>query len=269
MRLIYILLAIAIFLALPTAIAQYPGSYSQGTSQSYSTDNSVVEYSQYYSFSSSVKGGQVSQVEKYVTSGSGPSYVYTGVDHKKIPYSDMQYYYSYGQGNYLWIEGEDSWTDYAKVPKDSTLNLIAITSSGGYAYLYDVYPNGKTLTSLIAIYPYSRIKYYADTTGKHTLYFVINNRASNPVVIDVQETSPFLGFGYNWARVNLVSDWKGYDIFIDDVFAVTEGTGGVPDGIASFPVRGGGVHKITIYLDGQSRSTEQYFETDKVYNINL
>jgi hypothetical protein len=29
------------------------------------------------------------------------------------------------------------------------------------------------------------------------------------------------------------------------------------------------VHKITITLDGQSRSTEQYFETDKVYNINL
>jgi hypothetical protein len=269
MRLTHILLAIAIFLALPTAIAQYSGSYSQGTSQSYSTDNSVIEYSQYYSFSSSVQDGQVSEVEKYVTSGSGPSYIYMGADRKKIPYSDMQYYYSYGQGNYLWIEGEDSWTDYAKVPKGSTIDLIAITSTGGNAYLYDIYPNGKMSTSLIAIYPYSRMKYYADTSGKHTLYFVINNRASNPVVIDVQEIPPFLGFGYNWARVNLVSDWKGYDLFIDDVFALTEGTGGVPDGVANFPVRGGGVHKITITLNGQSRSTEQYFETDKVYNINL
>ncbi len=270
MRLMYILWLTIVLLALPPAYAQqYTGSYSQEESTSYLKDNSVVEYSQYYSFSSSVQDGQVNRVEKYVASGIGPSYIYMGADRKRIPYSDMQYYYSYGRGNYLWIEGEDSWTDYAKVPKDSILDLIAITSSAGYAYLYDIYPNGKTFTSTMAIYPYSRIKYYADTPGKHTLYFVINNRASNQVVIDVQETSPFLGFGYNWARVNLVSDWKGYDIFIDDVFALTEGTGGVPDGVANFPIRGGGVHKITISLDGQVRSTEQYFETDKVYNINL
>jgi hypothetical protein len=206
--------------------------------------------------------------EKYVISGGEPSYLYMGVDHKKIPYSDFQYY-AYGQGNYLWIEGDDSWTDYVKVPKDSALNLIAISPFEGNAYFYDIYPDGKTRASIIAIYPYSRIKFYADTPGKHTLYFVINNRASNPVVIEVQETSPFLGFGYNWARVNLVSDLRGYDIFIDDVFALTEGTGGVPDGIANFPIRGNGVHKIAISLNGEVRSTEQYFETNKQYNINL
>lgn len=268
MRLIYILLTTAVFLALSTAFAQSSGSYSQETSQSYSSDNSVVEYSQYYSFSSSVKDGQVSSAEQYVTSG-GPSYLYMGVDRKKIPYSDFQYNNYYGQGNFLWIEGDDSWTDYAKVPEDSTLNLIAIAPFGGYAYLYEVYPNGKTKVSPITVFPYSRIRFYADTPGKHTLYFVMNNVPSNSVVIDVVTTSPFSGFGSDWATVNLVSDWKGYNILIDDVFALTEGTGGVPDGVANFPVRGNEVHKITISQGGQTRSTEQYFETGQKYNINL
>jgi hypothetical protein len=270
MRLTYILLTISIFLALPAAFAQYPGSYSQETSasQSYSSDNSVVEYSQYYSFSSTVEGGRVSSAEKYVTA-SGPSYIYMGSDRKKIPYSNFQYSNYYGQGNFLWIEGDDSWTDYAKVPKDSYLDLIAIAPYGGNAYLYEEYPNGQTKVSTITIFPNSRISFYADTPGKHTLYFVMNNVPSNVVVIDVQTTSPFGGFGSDWATVNLVSDWKGYSILIDDVFALTEGTGGVPDGIANFPVRGNEVHKITISQGGQTRSTEQYFETGQRYNISL
>jgi hypothetical protein len=268
MRLTNILLTIALFLALPAVFAQYSGSYSQSTSQSYSSDNYMAEYSQYYSFSSSVEGGQVSSAETYVTTG-GPSYVYTGSDRKKVPYSDLQYYNYYGQGNFLWIEGDDSWTDYAKVPEDSFLDLVAIAPSGGNAYLYEVYPNGEIKVSTITLFPYSRIKFYADTPGKHTLYFVMNNAQSNVVVIDVQTTSPFGGFGYDWARVNLSSDWKGYNIYIDDVFALTEGTGGVPDGKASFPVRGNEVHKISISQGGQMRSTEQYFETGQQYNINL
>lgn len=268
MRLTNILFAVALFLAVPLAFAQYSGSYSQSTSQSYSSEDYMVEYSQYYSFNSSVEGGQVSSAETYVTTG-GPSYVYTGLDRKKVPYSDLQYYNYYGQGNFLWIEGDDSWTDYAKVPEDSFLDLVAIAPSGGNAYLYEVYPNGEMKVSTITLFPYSRIKFYADTPGKHTLYFVMNNAQSNVVVIDVQTTSPFAGFGYDWARVNLVSDWKGYNIYIDDVFALTEGTGGVPDGKASFPVRGNEVHKISISQGGQMRSTEQYFETGQQYNINL
>lgn len=262
----YILFALSMFLALPAVFAQATGSYTQEISQSYSSDNSLEEYSQYYSFSSSTTGGQVSRALEYTTSG-GPSYLYMGEDQRKIPYPDSRYYY--GQGNFLWIEGDDSWTDYAKVPQDSSLDLIAIAPAGGYAYLYEVYPNGQTRTSPITIFPYSRISFYADTPGKHTLYFVINNIPSNQVVIDVVAKSPFSGFGYDWARVNLVSDWKGYNVLIDDVFALTEGTGGVPDCIASFPVRGDEVHKITISLGGQTRSTEQYFETGQQYNINL
>jgi hypothetical protein len=268
MKLTYILLMAALFLAIPAAFAQYPGSYNQGTSQSYSSDNSMVEYSEYYSFSSSVKDGQVSSAEKYVTAG-GPSYVYMGTDRQKIPYSNFQYYNYYGGSNFLWIEGDDSWTDYAKVPQDSYIDLIAVAPFGGYAYLYEEYPNGQTKVSTITIFPYSRISFYADTSGRHTLYFVMNNVPSNTVVIDVQPKSPFGGFGYDWARVNLDSDWKGYSVFIDDVFALTEGTGGVPDGFASFPVRGNQMHKITISRGGQMRSTEQYFETGQQYDINL
>lgn len=269
MRLIYILWVSILLSALPSAFAQYPGGYGQDESNGYSYDDTTIEYTQYYHFRAAVQDGQVSRVEEYVVSGGRPSYLYMGAGHKKIPYSDFSYYYPYGQGNYLWIKGEDSWTDYAEVPKGSSVDLMAISPFGGNAYLYDVDSSGKATVSIITISPYSRIRYDANTVGKHNLYFVINNWPSNSVVVDVQAVSPFTGFGYNWARVNLVSDWKGYTVYIDDVFALTEGTGGVPDGIANFPVRGGGVHKITISLNGQSRSTEQYFETDAQYNINL
>ncbi len=228
-----------------------------------------MEYSQYYHIRASVQDGQVSRVEEYAVSGGRPSYLYMGADHKRIPYSDYPNYYPFGQGNYLWIKGEDSWTDYAEVPKGSSVDLMAISPFGGDAYLYDVDSYGKATVSVITISPYSRIRYDAKAVGKHTLYFVINNWPSNSVIVDVQAMPPFSGFGYNWARVNLVSDWKGYIVYIDDVYALTEGTGGVPDGVASFPVRGGGVHKITISLNGQTRSTEQYFETNGQYNINL
>jgi hypothetical protein len=232
-------------------------------------DYDIMEYSEYYTFTTTGPGGEEKIVRRYVTSGDGPSHVLVGNSQQQISFSDFQKYQSFGRSNTLWIEGENSWTEYASVPEDSTIGLLFITPQGGSALLYQVYPDGTIEETPITLYSNSRMDFYADTPGEHQLYFVLNGQPSNTVTVDVKATSPFSGFGSNWAMVNLISSagLKGYDIYIDNVFALTEGQGAVPDGTARFPVRGDSTHKITIRKDGQTYGEEKYFETGKEYNL--
>lgn len=93
--------------------------------------------------------------------------------------------------NALWIKGDTNWTKYTTVPQGSQLSLIAIASKEGSGYLYEKYPDGKTEEDEYYFFPYSQLSFYADTVGRHVLSFLIDDQASNSVVVDVVDYSTY------------------------------------------------------------------------------
>ena len=151
----------------------------------------VSQYTQYYQMTGeAAPTTPVTTPEKYDIRGKEPSMLYFYGQQNPIPYSQYQTYATYTGGNSLWIQGATSWTQYAKVPQGSRLSLIALTSTMGNGYLYEIYPSGKLVKNNYYFYPYNRINYYADEVGQHVLLFVLNNYPSNAVLIDVTSYSP-------------------------------------------------------------------------------
>ncbi len=108
-----------------------------------------------------------------------------------MPYSQYQSNYAtYTGGNSLWIQGATSLTQYAVVPQGASLSLIAITPAGGNGYLYEIAPEGKLTTNSYYFYPYNQIGFYANTIGQHILLFVIDDKVSNAIIINVVSYSP-------------------------------------------------------------------------------
>ncbi len=236
------------------------------------SSNSILQYSQYYSMSSSVAAStHIIAPQKYSIQIT-PSKLYFGYQMHEVPYSQYQTYATYTGGNSLWIRGATSWTQYAVVPQGSSLSLLATTSPGGNGYLYEINPNGILSKNSFNFFPgNSQIGFNAGEIGQHILLFVIGGQVSNSIVIDVTSYNPPYqqpvpaypptqtlppvttpSPTYGDTPVTIVSQgMRGYQVFLDGTIIGTEGTiGDALDGRFSFNVVGNQNHDIRVY-DGQ------------------
>jgi len=98
-------------------------------------------------------------------------------------------------GNNLWISTPQGFMTYAAVPQYSSVSLVASTSIGGQAVVYELYPI-TTNQNVYTASPYSFIPgdnqmgFVANIVGRHILLFSIGNLISNGVIIDVQNANP-------------------------------------------------------------------------------
>jgi hypothetical protein len=214
---------------------------------------------------------------KYDINGKQPSTIYFGYQQQAVTYSQYQTYATYTGGNSLWIQGATSWTQYAAVPQGSSSSLLAISSTGGNGYLYEIYPDGHLVKNYFYFYPgYNLINFYADAVGQHILLFAIDYSISNAVAINVVSYTPpytpsytplyqspyphgiYLSPGSTPisttgdSQATIVSQgMRGYQVFLDGNYIGTEGTGGDPlDGRFSFRVVGNQNHEVRV-TDGQ------------------
>jgi hypothetical protein len=268
--------------------SDYPtGPDSNGSQQlSFEDQQTSTQYTQYYSMDgmdaeAPPNGDNIAGAESFDIQGQEPSTLYFGgQQNNAVSYSQFQPYAAFTGGNTLWIKGTNSWSQYVQVPKGASLTLIAATPIGGEAYFYEIYPNGQKLeASRYYFSPYNRIHFDADTEGQHVLLFVIDNQASNSVIIDVQPYYPgpvypgptYPGPGQvtgNRAKINIISNsLTGYQVYLDDFYQFTEGEGGVPDGLSSFVVVGNANHKIAIKKGGYHYSQTRYFAGGREYTM--
>ena len=165
--------------------------------QSSSVNNyDTAQYSQYYSMSTtgSVSSVHIVPPQKYDLAGNYPTTVYMSSQQQAIPYSQYMTYATY-PSNSIWIQGSTSWTQYASVPQGANLALLAISSTGGNGYLYEIGPTDQVTIDANYFYPgYSQIRFYAETIGQYILLFTIDNQASNAIVINVV---PYYGPTYS------------------------------------------------------------------------
>jgi hypothetical protein len=123
--------------------------------------------------------------EKFDMAGNIPTTVSINGQTQAIPYSQYQNCAACAGDNLLWIRDASSWTQYAQAPQGTGLSLIAIPSTSGSGYIYEIYPDGQLIKRSVSFYPYNQMTFYADVPGQHILLFAIGNRVSNAVVIDV------------------------------------------------------------------------------------
>jgi hypothetical protein len=173
-------------------ISQYSQTQGQNHMLSGTSKVDVSLFSQYYSTTQgSTPKDHIVAPEKFDINGKEPSMIYFGYQQQAIPFSQYQTYATYTGGNSLWILGATSWTQYAAVPQGSSLSLLAISSTGGNGYLYEIYPDGHLTKNYYYFYPgYNQINFYADAVGQHILLFAIDYSISNAVAINVAAYSP-------------------------------------------------------------------------------
>jgi len=97
------------------------------------------------------------------------------------------------QSNDLWISGQTNWTSYAAIPVGSSLQLLARVPSGGAGNFFKLIQANAVSTDYktVQFYPgYSSMSFISGQTGRHMLYFVVNNQPSNVVVVDVFSQAP-------------------------------------------------------------------------------
>jgi hypothetical protein len=243
---------------------------SPGTGQGQG-ESAVLQYSQYYTTTPQAPSKPLTGPAEYKLSGQTPTTLYFGGagTQKAVPYSQYQSYAMYIGQNSLWIQSPSSWTQYAAVPQGSSLTLLATTSSGGYGYLYEVYPDGTLDKEGYYFYPYDQIGFYADQVGQHLLMFVIDGQPSNIVVIDVVQYQPPPPV-YSYASVTVSSSWlQGYNVYVDGNYQATEGMTGEAPGVATVIVTGNQYHTIAVQGSGFSYSNYKYFNAGTAYTLNL
>jgi hypothetical protein len=272
-HLISMLLALILLTCVSGVQAQGPDQMLSPTSKV-----DVSQYSQYYSMpQGSAPTTHIIAPTKYDINGKQPSTIYFGYQQQAVTYSQYQTYATYTGGNSLWIQGATSWTQYAAVPQGSSSSLLAISSTGGNGYLYEIYPDGHLVKNYFYFYPgYNLINFYADAVGQHILLFAIDYSISNAVAINVVSYTPpytpsytplyqspyphgiYLSPGSTPisttgdSQATIVSQgMRGYQVFLDGNYIGTEGTGGDPlDGRFSFRVVGNQNHEVRV-TDGQ------------------
>jgi hypothetical protein len=260
------------------------GSASQGTypSMTLQMNNNPVQnqsvgqsavllYSQYFRSTSEAPRNPITAPTKFNLQEQEPSMLYFGSSQKAVPYSQYQTYALTTGLNSFWIQGTSSWTQYAMVPLGSSLSLIGTSATGGYGYLYDVYPDGTLKTNSYYFYPYNQIGFYADQEGQHLLFFNIDGQPSNIIVIDVAQYQPQpIPPVYNYALITVSSSWlRGYDVSVDGSHQATEGMTGEPDGVVSINVPGNQYHTIAVEGDLFSFSDYKYFSAGMAYTLNV
>jgi len=239
----------------------YDGIYSQ---------SDLVKFSQYYSPASEEPAQQLSAPAKISLNEVEPETLYFGSNQKSMTYSQYKSNTLATGTNSLWIAGASSWTQYAVVPLGSELNLIAISPSGGYSYLYEIYPDGTLFTNSYSLYPYNQIGFYADEVGEHQLFFNIDGQPSNVIVVYVvpyQQVTPPV---YNLASITISSAWlRGYNVYLDGNYVATEGMTGDPDGTVTLDAEGDQYHNIAIDGSGLTFSDYKYFKAGYAYKLNV
>jgi hypothetical protein len=123
--------------------------------------------------------------EKFDMAGNIPTTVSINGQTQAIPYSQYHNCAACAGDNLLWIRDASSWTQYVQAPQGTGLSLIAIPSTSGSGYIYEIYPDGQLIKRSVSFYPYNQMTFYADVPGQHILLFAIDNRVSNAIVIDV------------------------------------------------------------------------------------
>ena len=153
-------------------------------SQPYS-ETTFSPYREYHTTAKTTTGGIISNPAKFDITGRTPSVVYYGSG-SGLPYS--QYASLSSKTNDLWIQGTNNWTQYAVVPVGTWLQLVAHVPVGGTAGFYETVQTD-TASSKYMTYQfssgYNSMSYYADSVGRHMLYFVVNSQPSNVVIVDV------------------------------------------------------------------------------------
>jgi hypothetical protein len=188
------LLALFILACLFGVQGQYTTTQNQTTSSVSSSGVSSVsvnsQYSQYYGVPTEpAPSAHISAPVPFDVNAKTPSNLYFTSQSQAVPYA--QYMSSPNAGaNSLWIQDATNWTQYVTVPQGATLALIAISPAGGRGYLNEIL-NGLMYNFDKTFYPSSQLTFYADKTGQHTLYFMINGQPSNKVIIDVTGTSNY------------------------------------------------------------------------------
>jgi hypothetical protein len=248
------------------------GSASQALQLNFNQSSSqtkVLQFSQYYKVTPQAPSKPLTSPTKYELNGQEPAMLYFGMSQKAVPYSQYQSYALYTGLNSLWIQGSSSWTQYAQVPQGSSLSLLA-TSSGGNGYLFEVYPDGTLDKNGYYFYPYNQIGFYADQEGAHLLFFIINGQPSNIVVIDVVPYQPPPSPIYSYASVTVSSNWlRGYDVYVDGSYQVTEGTTGEPAGVVTITIPGDQYHTIAVNGNGFSFTDSKFFNAGWAYTLNV
>jgi plastocyanin len=246
---------------------------SQAPSQTSSQTSSQValqKFSQYYRSTSETPEDQLTAPTKIDLKEVEPDMLYFGSTQKAVPYAQYQTYALSTGTNSLWISGATSWTQYALVPLGSMLNMVTMSSAGGYGYLYEVYPDGSLDMNSYYFYPYNQIGFYADEVGQHQLFFNIDGQPSNVIVIDVVPYQPPAQPVYNFAAVTISSAWlRGYNVYVDGSYQATEGMTGDPDGTVTINVPGNQYHNIAIDGSGLTFSDYKYFKAGYAYQLNV
>jgi hypothetical protein len=97
------------------------------------------------------------------------------------------------QSNDLWISGQSYWTQYAAIPVGSSLQLLANVPSSGMGSFFMLIQTNAVSTDYEAAQfnsGYNSMSFVAGKTGRHMLYFVVNNQQSNVVIVDVFSQAP-------------------------------------------------------------------------------
>jgi hypothetical protein len=131
----------------------------------------------------------ISVPQQYNITGIMPTTVYFSNQMQQVPFSMYKSNPTYSENDSLWIKGSTDWSQYAVVPVGANVSLLAISPKGGSGILNLAYANGQAYSYNYFFYPNSsRLTFYADTPGRHTMSFVVGGLSSNPVVIDVTGT---------------------------------------------------------------------------------
>ena len=165
-----------------------PSLYTTGA-----TESAFAPYREYYkAAAAAAEGGVVGNPAQFDISGKEPQAVYYG-DGQGLAYS--QYASAMATRSDLWIKGTSNWSQYAAVPLGSRLELVAYAPQGGSAGFYQITQTNNMLPyyGTYQLNPgYSTMSFDADLSGRHMLYFVINNQPSNLIIVDVfpQQAEP-------------------------------------------------------------------------------
>ena len=150
-----------------------------------SNASSSVNSEYYQTATGAALSEHITAPERFDMAGNIPTTVSINGQAQAIPYSQYQNCAACAGDNLLWIRDASSWTQYAQAPQGTGLSLIAIPSTSGSGYIYEIYPDGQLIKRSVSFYPYNQMTFYADVPGQHILLFAIGNRVSNAVVIDV------------------------------------------------------------------------------------
>ena len=181
------LIAIAYFFGVQGQSQEQYATPSSGYSTvAPSASQDPLQYSQFYTMASKpTPNNPIGAPQQFEIAGNMPSTLYFGEPIQPVPYAQYLSNPTYTKANSLWIKGETAWTQYAVVPQGAIVSLFAISPTGGSGTLTFEDSDGQTYSNNCVFYPNSFLTFYANTIGRHILYFTINGQASNQLVIDV------------------------------------------------------------------------------------